>query len=113
MKKLFLILFFLVILSGCAVKSSFVPAQGLLYSHTKAPLSTSFYKVDVSKISGQAEAYYVGYSILGYSYGDVSITETMKNGKLEQAYYADYELTSIFSVYHKLTVRTFGAPNKT
>ena len=117
MEKLIIIMCFSILLNGCSSlsnsKSPFMPAQGLLYSNVKYPLTTNFNNVETSVFSGEADFYGVGYSIFSFGFGDGELKRVLRSGDLSKAYYADLERTYLLlGMYHKTTLRVYGKPEK-
>ena len=110
MRKVFAILFVMLLLPGCvsAPKAPFAPSSGLFYTEIKAPLTTDFNKQKITKTYGQASSTHVAYYILSFAIGDDSINKAIKDGMLKNAAYADYEWFSILGIYGKLKVNAYG-----
>lgn len=110
MKKVFAILFVMLLISGCvsAPNAPFVPSTGFLFTEVKAPLTTEYNNQQVIKTYGEASTTHVAYYILSFAIGDASLQKAIKDGMLENASYADYEWFSILGVYGKLKVNAYG-----
>ena len=110
-------MFFSILLNGCSSlsnsKSPFAPAQGLLYSNIRYPLTTNFNNVETSRFSGEADFYGVGYSFLSFAFGEGDLKRVLRNGDLNKAYYADVEKTYVLlGMYQRTTLRVYGKPEK-
>ena len=104
MKKVLFSICVLFMLSACTT-APFMPAQGLVYTHTKAPLSIGFHKTDLGNKVGTSTST----SILSlFSCGDVSAQAAAKNGKIRVIKHADYEFTNILFLYSKTTLYVYG-----
>ena len=110
MKKIFATLFVMLLLQGCvsAPKAPFVPANGILYTEIKAPLTTELTNQKVVKTYGTASTTHIAYYILNIAIGDASLQEAIKDGLLKNAAYADYEWLSVLGIYGKLKVNVYG-----
>jgi len=99
-KYLVLTLFAAVLLTGCAMAISPVPA---LYSDVKAPL-TATAQPTYSKV-GTATCT----SILGIiSKGDASIEAAAKKAGITKIHHVDYRTTNLFGIYATYTVYVYG-----
>lgn len=90
---------------GCAgcLSAPFQPPAGAVTAYS-APLTTECNVKQGSK-TGSAEAI----SILGLiAVGDCSLNAAIKEGKLKEAYYADYKYLSILGIFQKVTVNVVG-----
>ena len=91
--------------TGCSIVAPVVPPQGMLYSQTKAPISTDFANTPVGSKQGQASAS----SVLGLiATGDCSIQTAAQDGGIKTITHADYEYLSVLGVYTKTTVIVYG-----
>ena len=98
--------FVVLCVTGCSIVAPVVPPQGLLYSQTKAPISTDFANTPVGSKQGQASAS----CVLGLiATGDCSIQTAAQEGGIKTITHADYEFMSVLgSVYSKTTVIVYG-----
>ena len=104
MKKILLSIAILFMLSACTT-APFMPAQGLVYTNTKAPLSIGFHKTELGNKVGTATSY----SVLSlFSFGDVSAQAAARNGRIRIMKYADYEFTNVFFLFSKTTLYVYG-----
>ena len=91
--------------AGCALVAPVVPPQGMIYSQTKAPISTDFVNSAVGSKHGQASAF----SILGLiAGGDCGIQAAAQDGGIKTITHADYEFFNILGIYTKTTVIVYG-----
>lgn len=103
MKKI-LVLFAVVLISGCATKAPFSPPAAMLYSDYKAPLSTEFNNTDLGTKTGEAHSV----NVLGLvSTGDVSIKTAAMNGRITKIKHVDYSHFNLI-IYQKTTVIVYG-----
>jgi hypothetical protein len=95
-----------VLLTSCSIVAPVVPPQGLIYSQTKAPISTDFSNTPVGTKKGEASAS----SILGLiATGDCGIQAAALAGGIKTISHADYQFSSIlFGIYTKTTVTVYG-----
>lgn len=109
MRKMSVLLMFL-LLSGCAsYDATFQPPIGYLYTNVKAPLKLNLKDADVSTKEGEAKTLTFQWGIWGFSEGDTSIKTAMNSALIKEAAYADYEYTNVlFGLYQSLTVYAYG-----
>lgn len=102
MKKLFVLLASMALLSGCATSAS--PVSGFLYSSVKAPLTATAAPEQAQRV-GRASVR----SILGIiASGDASINTAARNGGIREIHYVDYESQNFFGVLAEFTVVVYG-----
>ncbi len=114
MKQTILVLFLglgLMVLCGCAMpKSAFVPPPGGIYTSYKAPLLIGFNKTSIGEESGEGSTEYVlepFLTKLSASWGDCSLEEAAREGRLSKVGTADYEFMSVLGIYAKTTVHVY------
>jgi len=91
--------------AGCAVVAPVVPPQGMIYSSTRAPISTDFVNTPVGSKHGEASAQ----SVLGLiATGDCSIQAGATAGGLKTITHVDYEYFSVLGVFTRTTVIVYG-----
>lgn len=104
MKKLFLT-FALIFCLGACTTAPFMPAQGLIYTNNKAPLSIGFNRTDLGTKVGTASSY----SILGLvAWGDVSAEKAAENGRIRVMKHADYSFSNFMFLFSKTTIYVYG-----
>ncbi|MBP5344205.1 MAG: hypothetical protein J6Y85_03945 [Alphaproteobacteria bacterium] len=110
MKKVFAILFVMLLLQGCVSppRAPFVPSTGAIYTNIKAPLKINYDKTKYSDLSGQASTVHIALYYFSFAFGDASLKQALKDGLLEKADYVDYEWTSVLGMFGRLTVRAYG-----
>ena len=87
---------------GC-LSAPFQPPTGVVTACSD-PLTTECNVKHGSK-TGSSEAI----SILGLvAVGDCSLNAAIKQGKLKEAYYADYKYLNILGIFQKVTVNVVG-----
>ncbi len=90
---------------GCAgcLRAPFQPPVGAITAYS-APLTTKCNVKQGSK-TGTAEEM----SILGLvAVGDCSLNTAIKEGKLKEVYYADYNYVSILGIFQRVRVNVVG-----
>ena len=91
--------------AGCSIVAPVVPPQGLLFSQTKAPISTDFVNAQAGTKQGQASAQ----CILGLiATGDCSIQAAARAGGLKTISHVDYEFFNVLGIFTKTTVIVYG-----
>lgn len=110
MKRIFAILFVMLLLQGCvtAPDAPFVPSTGFIITGIKAPLTTEFDKQKIVRTYGEASTTHIAYYILNFGFGDASLKKAIKDGRLENASYADYEWASVLGLFGRLKVNVYG-----
>lgn len=110
MKKVFAILFVMLLSQGCvqAPKAPFVPSTGIILTEIRAPLTSEFNDQRIIKTHGEATTTHVAYYIFSFAIGDTSLQKAIKDGWLENAAYADYEWFSVLGIYGRLKVIAYG-----
>lgn len=104
--------------SGCTMyQAPFQPAQGLLVSSVRAPLSMDYDRTEVGGNTGTASAMFVTvpftYNLLSFTWDDCDIASAARNGGLDEVEYADYEFFHILGIFGRLTVIAHGKPAAT
>ena len=110
MKKLFAILLATILLQGCVSPpdAPFQPSTGIIFTSIKAPLTLDTDKSKFSSIEGMASTTHVAFYYFSFAVGDASLEQAMKDGLLKNVAYADYEWVSLFGIFGRLTVHTYG-----
>lgn len=100
MKKLYLLLGFVVLITGCAT----VLPQGAFYTEVSLPSSAASGDLSYTKV-GTAQAT----SILGLvATGDASIEAAALNGGIKKVKYVDYHAKNILGIYGEYTTTVYG-----
>ena len=92
------------------MKLPVMPPQGGIYTHVKMPLSTDFNATPVRERQGTAKTLYIREPYFGtsYSWGDASIEEAAREGRLKNVSYADAEFLGVLGLFGMFTVRAYG-----
>lgn len=105
---------------GCSaipVRAPVVPPGGGIYTHYRAPLQTEFANdglgtnVSPSRKHGESDSRYIWiplYFPFTFGFGDASIESAAQRGNISTIHYADYEYTSVLSIFAETKVIVYG-----
>ena len=98
-------------LSGCiSMKLPVMPPQGGIFTNIKMPLSTDFNATAVRQRKGTTKTFFIREPFYGtsYAWGDVSIEEAARKGRLKNVSYADAGFLGVLGMFGMLTVQAYG-----
>lgn len=114
MRKISVMLMFLLSLTGCAgYEAPFQPPIGYFYTNIKAPLKVNAGDSVINIREGSAATQTFQWGIWGFSGGDATVKAVMNSALIKEAEYADYQYTNIlFGLFQTMTVYAYGKENK-
>lgn len=104
MKKLFTVLCVLSLSACTTFKAPFVPPLGAV-SVVSAPLDINYDNTKIGSKKGKASVV----NVLGIvAFGDASLKNAAENGRIKIVTAADYDYTTVFGIFQKVTLTVYG-----
>ena len=104
MKKLFTVLCVLSLSACTTLKAPFVPPLGAV-SVVSAPLDINYDNTKIGSKKGKASVF----NVLGIvAFGDASLKNAAENGRIKTVTAADYDYTTVFGIFQKVTLTVYG-----
>jgi hypothetical protein len=100
--------------TGCHIffQSPVRPWPGLLFNHTRAPLTTQFDATLVkSPKNGTAHTTFFAVPFFGrwdFAFSDATFARAIKDGKITKVHYADYEYLQVLGVFARYKTIVYG-----
>ncbi len=91
-----------VILSGCSA--------GIIYTHTRQPLTLDLHKTRVVPTSGEGDIKHLVlvYAPLSAAWDDAAIGDIAKKSGIQELYFADLETLRVLGIWNRYWVHVYG-----
>lgn len=97
---------------GANYKVPVVPPSGLLYTHVKAPLTTTFHntpnEAKMKMAHKKTKCFSIPFANIDFAWGNSAIQDIAEQGGIEEVVYADYEFLNFLFFFKTFQVNVYG-----